>query len=246
MPYFFPTHARIITSGMGDPRSYGGHEGIDIAPTAAEIRAGKLGVYSIAPGRVVKVGYMPGGYGNYVVVQHPGGETSLYGHLASIGVAEGQRVGAGSPLGVMGSTGYSTGIHLHLSVRDPQGRYLNPLTLSWSDKALAPQPTRKAVYTRRDAPPPRRQGIPNPRDIYNFFRYLNLLPLAAGKEANEAVTQAAGISSKVIEKAATNVIKDVTEKFTDKLKEIGPDLILGLVGLLLLFAGAIGLVIAVA
>ena len=67
-------------------------------------------------GRVIHAGPM-GGYGNMVEIDHGGGLTTRYGHLAEILVEEGQDVPAGAPLGRLGSTGRSTGPHLHYEVR---------------------------------------------------------------------------------------------------------------------------------
>lgn len=58
-----------------------------------------------------------GGYGNYVVIQHDGTYSTLYGHMASVAVSPGQTVSAGQTIGYVGSTGFSTGFHLHFEVR---------------------------------------------------------------------------------------------------------------------------------
>ena len=73
-------------------------------------------VVAIGPGRVSFAGASRGGYGNYVDVAHAGGVTSRYAHLARIDVRQGQPVTAGERLGVEGSTGTSTGNHLHLEI----------------------------------------------------------------------------------------------------------------------------------
>ena len=61
-----------------------------------------------------------------MVVDHGGGVTSWYAHLSSIGVAAGSVVGAGAPIGRVGSTGHATGPHLHLEIR-VQGAATDPL-----------------------------------------------------------------------------------------------------------------------
>jgi len=116
-----------VTSEYGnryDPyyHSWQLHAGIDIAaPTGTPVHAA-------APGRVVQAGWF-GGYGNYICVAH--GEvrnqqlTTCYGHLSQILVSMGQKVRAGQPLGLVGSTGASTGPHLHFEVR-LGGRPTNP------------------------------------------------------------------------------------------------------------------------
>jgi murein DD-endopeptidase MepM/ murein hydrolase activator NlpD len=68
-------------------------------------------------GIVVLVGSGPYGYGNYVVVAHSGGLTTLYGHLATAVVKAGDTVSQGQPVGLEGSTGNSTGPHLHFELR---------------------------------------------------------------------------------------------------------------------------------
>lgn len=58
-----------------------------------------------------------GGYGNYIIIQHDGTYSTLYGHLASVSVSAGQTVSQGQTIGYVGSTGFSTGFHLHFEVR---------------------------------------------------------------------------------------------------------------------------------
>lgn len=90
-----------------------GHNGIDIAaPLNTSILAAASGKVIIA-----KQGGWNGGYGNYVVISHPNGTQTLYAHLNTVGVSVGQNVSQGAVLGGMGSTGDSTGIHLHFEVR---------------------------------------------------------------------------------------------------------------------------------
>ena len=86
------------------------HPGVDlIQPPGSEIKA-------TATGRVVHAGPM-GGYGNCVEVDHGNGVTTRYGHMMEVLVTEGQTVKAGDTLGRIGSTGRSTGPHLHYEVR---------------------------------------------------------------------------------------------------------------------------------
>ena len=90
-----------------------GHPGMDLATdgTGHDVRA-------FAGGKVVAVGLDPGGYGRYVVIQHPNGYYSLYGHLETDGVVVkmNQDVADGETIGSSGNTGGSTGPHLHLTV----------------------------------------------------------------------------------------------------------------------------------
>lgn len=87
------------------------HEGVDIAaPSGAA-------VLSTAEGRVDRVGYDAGGYGNFVELRHPNGMSSFYGHMSRVDVRVGDRLGSGERLGRVGSTGRSTGSHLHFEIR---------------------------------------------------------------------------------------------------------------------------------
>ncbi|MGV9315894.1 M23 family metallopeptidase [Streptomyces sp. NPDC003691] len=90
--------------------SSGYHTGVDFAvPTGTSVR-------SIGPGTVVSAGWA-GAYGNEVVVQHTDGTYSQYAHLSSLSVSAGQTVTGGQQIGLSGSTGNSSGPHLHLEVR---------------------------------------------------------------------------------------------------------------------------------
>lgn len=87
-----------------------GHHGVDIALNTGDP------VYA-AFGGIVRVAARMGGYGNCVVVRHPNGLETLYGHLSRINVQPHQQVAAGDVLGLGGSTGNSTGPHLHFECR---------------------------------------------------------------------------------------------------------------------------------
>ncbi|UWQ16361.1 M23 family metallopeptidase [Jannaschia sp. M317] len=107
------------TSGYG-PRWGRMHSGLDFAgPRGSEIRA-------TAAGTVVHAGWQSG-YGKLVKIQHPLGFETRYAHLNSINVSVGQRVSRGERIGGMGTTGRSTGVHLHYEIRRG-GRALNPAT----------------------------------------------------------------------------------------------------------------------
>jgi murein DD-endopeptidase MepM/ murein hydrolase activator NlpD len=95
------------------------HKGVDMAaPTGTP-------VYATAPGRVVRAGYQAGGYGRFIEVKHPNGMTSLYAHLSKVNVVSGERVLAEQVIGRVGSTGFSTGPHLHFEIRQ-RGVQVNP------------------------------------------------------------------------------------------------------------------------
>jgi len=76
-------------------------------------------IYAAADGTVLisKWGAWNGGYGNYVVIQHPNGAQTLYAHLSQNLVKKGEYVRKGQVIGKMGSTGRSTGVHLHFEIR---------------------------------------------------------------------------------------------------------------------------------
>ena len=78
-------------------------------------------------GTVIGAGFDAGGYGNVVEISHGFGVTTFYAHLSRITVRRGERVPAGERVGTVGSTGLSTGPHLHFEVR-LRGAMLDPLT----------------------------------------------------------------------------------------------------------------------
>ena len=94
------------------------HSGIDMAaPAGTTVRAA-------ASGRA-RVAWNPGGYGLYVVLDHGGGTGTLYAHLQSTPLLDGEAVEPGGEVGRLGSTGLSTGPHLHFEVRR-DGRPVDP------------------------------------------------------------------------------------------------------------------------
>jgi murein DD-endopeptidase MepM/ murein hydrolase activator NlpD len=107
-----------IGDGFGAPRAGGReHQGVDF-PVAYGTRIG-----AAATGTTIFAGRNYGGYGNLVVVQHALGYTTWYAHMSSITSWVGERVSPGTRLGYVGSTGYSTGPHLHFEIR----RYNTPI-----------------------------------------------------------------------------------------------------------------------
>ncbi|MBP6989697.1 M23 family metallopeptidase [Candidatus Shapirobacteria bacterium] len=111
------------TSGVISQKYSWYHPAIDIA------NASNPAVVAAATGSVVLAGWNAGGYGNCVVVDHGNGFQTLYAHLLnnSIVVKAGDKVSQGQKLGTMGSTGRSTGTHLHFEIKSGNGK-LNPLT----------------------------------------------------------------------------------------------------------------------
>lgn len=99
---------------------YRAHSGIDLAAPMGSP------VYAPAAGIVQSVGW-EGGYGLAVTIAHGGGMTTRYGHLSRQAVVAGQAVAAGTPIGFVGSTGLSTGPHLHYEIRK-DGVAVDPLS----------------------------------------------------------------------------------------------------------------------
>ncbi len=117
-----PSSGRI-TSAFGDRSSptegaSSNHKGIDIGASSGS------SVVAAAGGTVVIATYSASA-GNYIMISHGGGVYTVYMHLSSIGVSSGESVTRGSTIGTVGSTGYSTGPHLHFGIRI-NGSYVNP------------------------------------------------------------------------------------------------------------------------
>jgi len=119
----WPTTHRVITQGCHE-----GHIALDMrAPLNSPIRA-------TFGGQVEKVIPMDRrGYGNLIIVKSPTGMRTFYAHLNAFSVREGQQIKPGQVLGLAGSTGRSTGPHLHLEFRDAAGHHLNPYKVLGSD-----------------------------------------------------------------------------------------------------------------
>ncbi|HPI13079.1 MAG TPA: peptidoglycan DD-metalloendopeptidase family protein [Spirochaetota bacterium] len=120
--FIWPTAGRMLTCGYGwrnDPltseRDF--HKGLDIRANYEWVKATKYG-------KVTYAGWL-GGYGLAVLIAHPGGYKSLYGHLSRITVREGQYVKQGQVIARSGNTGRSTGPHLHFELIR-SGAHLNP------------------------------------------------------------------------------------------------------------------------
>jgi len=115
----FAINSRFGMRRLGGERGVRMHKGVDIAaPTGTT-------VFAAAEGEVIRIGHDPAGYGNFIEMRHPNGMTTLYGHLSRVDVASGDRIGARERIGLVGSTGYSTGPHLHFEVRRA-GTQVNP------------------------------------------------------------------------------------------------------------------------
>ncbi|MFA4931058.1 MAG: M23 family metallopeptidase [Patescibacteria group bacterium] len=117
----WPTSGMTITQYFGATSFNPWHTGIDI-----DSRSG-WDIFASDSGTVTTAVYgWGGGYGNHVIIDHGNGYQTLYGHLSALDVSVGQYVSQGQRIGTMGSTGWSTGPHLHFEIRYG-GSYLNPL-----------------------------------------------------------------------------------------------------------------------
>lgn len=111
----WPIHGRVTTEfGAPDYPYQSHHTGIDITSARP---AGVIQVAAFRDGTVMQVVHSGSGLGNHVVIDHGGGITSVYGHLYSISTFIGQQVHTGDYIGTEGSTGASTGPHVHFEIR---------------------------------------------------------------------------------------------------------------------------------
>jgi murein DD-endopeptidase MepM/ murein hydrolase activator NlpD len=146
-----------IGDGFGHP---GGrkHEGVDFpVPAGTPIRAAGRGT-------VIFAGWNSGGYGNFVIVKHRLGWDTRYAHMSRVVAYVGEPVSGGTLLGYVGSTGYSTGPHLHFETR-LNGVAMNPvlrlLASVASRRAVASALRRGALHAHEGCDPAklRRQGL---------------------------------------------------------------------------------------
>jgi murein DD-endopeptidase MepM/ murein hydrolase activator NlpD len=128
-PFIAPEAGSVVQGfgptdlGLEPPYTYHGtffphfHTGVDIAaPLGTPIHAAADGVVALAATSVDAQG-KPAGYGTYVVIAHPDGFYTLYAHMDSVAVTAGQVVRQGQVIGIEGSTGNSTGPHVHFEIR---------------------------------------------------------------------------------------------------------------------------------
>jgi murein DD-endopeptidase MepM/ murein hydrolase activator NlpD len=133
LPLGMPVRASAVSSGFGhrhDPflKRRALHAGLDfVAATGADVR-------TTAPGVVVSAGWS-GGYGKMVEIRHANGVSTRYGHLSAVLVQRGEHVATGATIGRVGSTGRSTGPHLHYETRK-NGAPVNPAIYLAAGKAL--------------------------------------------------------------------------------------------------------------
>jgi murein DD-endopeptidase MepM/ murein hydrolase activator NlpD len=122
-----------VTASFGSStgvHSWSGHKGVDLAGPHGQK------VVSVSRGKVVQAG-SAGAYGNLVKVKTSDGKKVLYAHLSSITVKKGDKIAAGDKIGREGTTGRSTGPHLHLELWNKKGNPINPVKyLGITDKQL--------------------------------------------------------------------------------------------------------------
>ncbi|MAG12156.1 MAG: hypothetical protein CMI52_05140 [Parcubacteria group bacterium] len=111
----WPTSGRVITQYY-----HGRHSGLDVDGHYDSP------IYASEGGVVATAGWNRGGYGNYIIIDHGGGLKTLYAHASKMFVVKGQRVSRGEVIAMVGTTGRSTGTHLHYEVR-VGNRRMNPL-----------------------------------------------------------------------------------------------------------------------
>lgn len=131
-----------LTQGFTSEYYDKGHQGYDLVGLRNG-SASKIEVVSILPGKVVWAGQRPSGslatYGNYVEIEQDG-KLYRYAHLASVAVSTGDTVQAGQVLGIMGSTGVSTGTHLHFDVHEQGANYyLDPEQFTYIPDDVIPK-----------------------------------------------------------------------------------------------------------
>ncbi len=140
--------------GFGVDRGDHMHQGIDF-PVPFGTPVGAAGV-----GTTIFAGWNNGGFGNLVVIQHRLGYTTWYAHLSSIATSVGAQVSGGTRIGYVGSTGYSTGPHLHFEVRH-YDTPVNPMPMLLSDvsgRANTRVPRSQALECAQGAP--ERRSLP--------------------------------------------------------------------------------------
>ena len=130
----YETNSRFGLRRLSFERRARMHEGLDYAAPAG------TPILAAADGRVIRTG-TSSSYGRFVEIQHANGVTSFYAHMSRIGASEGDVVAAGDAIGAVGSTGRSTGAHLHFEIRR-DGQQINPenfLGQSFALQNVAPE-----------------------------------------------------------------------------------------------------------
>jgi murein DD-endopeptidase MepM/ murein hydrolase activator NlpD len=127
--YRWPLDAGIVSSEYG-ARWGKMHKGLDIAADSGEP------VYAVAGGEVIYAGSGLSGYGNVVILRHDQQMSSLYAHNSALKVKQGEQVKQGQLIALLGSTGHSTGPHVHFEIRDGDNT-VNPRSMLPKSMAAA-------------------------------------------------------------------------------------------------------------
>ncbi|MEA2077927.1 MAG: M23 family metallopeptidase [Candidatus Marinimicrobia bacterium] len=125
--YYISSNYGYRTDPITQKRKF--HSGIDLAANRG------TSIYASGKGKVVFAAYSYGGYGNVVKVDHGEGIVSIYAHMNRIKVKKGDIIERGSLIGEVGSTGRSTGPHLHYEIQK-DGKAINPVKYMWDDNPL--------------------------------------------------------------------------------------------------------------
>lgn len=169
--YVMPTDSTRITDKFGyRPRRGRAHMGIDI-----KVRTGDT-ILAAFDGKVRISRYERRGYGHYLVIRHPNGLETVYGHLSKKLVGENDIVHAGDPIGLGGNTGRSTGSHLHFETRI-LGNAINPAYLfdfpkqtAVTDYYVYSKNTREVYYKVKSGDTLSRIAIKNETSVANICK----------------------------------------------------------------------------
>lgn len=116
--FIWPANKHYLSGFDYSPET--NHRGLDIAGSLGE------GLYAVDAGVIVYAGWNDWGYGNMVVIDHGNGWQSLYAHMSALNVVCGESVGQGAVIGAIGSTGRSSGAHLHFELMHSSYGKVNP------------------------------------------------------------------------------------------------------------------------
>ena len=169
--YFMPTDSTRITDKFGyRPRRARAHLGIDI-----KVKIGDT-IRAAFDGKVRISRYERRGYGHYLVIRHPNGLETVYGHLSKKLVGENEIVHAGDPIGLGGNTRRSTGSHLHFETRI-LGQAINPALMfdfphqtAVTDYYVYSKNTREVYYKVRSGDTLSRIAIKNETTVANICK----------------------------------------------------------------------------
>ncbi|MBQ9386992.1 MAG: peptidoglycan DD-metalloendopeptidase family protein [Bacteroidaceae bacterium] len=169
--YVMPTDSTRITDKFGyRPRRGRAHMGIDI-----KVRTGDT-IRAAFDGKVRISRYERRGYGHYLVIRHPNGLETVYGHLSKKLVGENDIVHAGDPIGLGGNTGRSTGSHLHFETRilgnaiNPAFMFDFPKQTAVTDYYVYSKNTREVYYKVKSGDTLSRIAIKNETSVANICK----------------------------------------------------------------------------